>query len=67
MLAGGIAHDFNNILQGLYGNISLAMEDLAETHPSYELLEEAGKSMTRAVRLTKQLLTFSRGGTSGSF
>ncbi|MEI6647925.1 MAG: PAS domain S-box protein [bacterium] len=61
-LAGGIAHDFNNILQGLYGNISLAVEDLAETHPSYELLEEAGKSMTRAVRLTKQLLTFAKGG-----
>ena len=62
VLAGGIAHDFNNILQGLYGNISLAMLDLAETHPSYALLEEAGKSMTRAVRLTKQLLTFAKGG-----
>jgi PAS domain S-box-containing protein len=61
-LAGGIAHDFNNILQGLYGNISLAKEELAGTHPSYELLEEAGKSMTRAVRLTKQLLTFAKGG-----
>jgi nitrogen-specific signal transduction histidine kinase len=61
-LAGGIAHDFNNILQGLYGNIQLAMEDLAKTHPSYELLEEAEKSMSRAVRLTRQLLTFAKGG-----
>ena len=61
-LAGGIAHDFNNVLLGLYGNISLAMEDLAKTHPSYPLLEEAEKSMTRAVQLTKQLLTFAKGG-----
>ena len=61
-LAGGIAHDFNNILQGLYGNISLAIEDLAEAHPSYPLLKNAEKSMTRAIRLTKQLLTFAKGG-----
>ena len=62
MLAGGIAHDFNNILQGLYGNISFAKEDLAKGHPRYLSLEEAEKSMTRAVRLTKQLLTFANGG-----
>jgi PAS domain S-box-containing protein len=61
-LAGGIAHDFNNILQGLYGNLSLAKEDIEKTHPSYPLLEEAEKSMPRAVRLTKQLLTFAKGG-----
>jgi PAS domain S-box-containing protein len=62
ILAGGIAHDFNNILQGLYGNISLAKEDLPNDHTSYLSLEEAEKSMTRAVRLTKQLLTFAKGG-----
>ena len=62
-LAGGIAHDFNNILTGVYGNISLAMEDLSKEHPSYALLEEAEKSMNRAVLLTKQLLTFAKGGT----
>jgi len=62
-LAGGIAHDFNNILTGLYGNISLAETELDEDHPSYEFLIEAEKSMVRATRLTKQLLTFSKGGT----
>lgn len=62
VLAGGIAHDFNNILQGLYGNISFAKEDLPKKHPSHEFLEEAEKSMTRAVWLTKQLLTFAKGG-----
>ena len=61
-LAGGIAHDFNNILLGLFGNISVAMEDLAKDHPSYAPLADAEKSMTRAVRLTKQLLTFAKGG-----
>ncbi|GEM_PF-1469432 len=61
-LAGGIAHDFNNILLGLFGNISLAKDELAQDHPSYASLEEAEKSMSRAIRLTKQLLTFAKGG-----
>src|SRR5207237_3984867 len=30
VLAGGIAHDFNNLLTGILGNISLAMEMVAE-------------------------------------
>ena len=61
-LAGGIAHDFNNILLGLFGNISLAKDELTREHPGYVLLEDAEKSMNRAVRLTKQLLTFAKGG-----
>jgi PAS domain S-box-containing protein len=61
-LAGGIAHDFNNILAGLYGNISLAIDELNEYHPSYALLKEAENSMSRATKLTHQLLTFSKGG-----
>jgi len=61
-LAGGIAHDFNNILMSLFGNISLAKTELAKEHPGYSLLEEAETSMSRAVRLTKQLLTFAKGG-----
>ena len=61
-LAGGIAHDFNNIMTGLFGNISLAKDGLSKEHPVHALLEEAEKSMNRAVRLTKQLLTFAKGG-----
>jgi PAS domain S-box-containing protein len=61
-LAGVIAHDFNNILMGLFGNIALAKDELPKDHPGFALLEEAEKSMSRAVRLTKQLLTFSKGG-----
>lgn len=61
-LAGGIAHDFNNILMGLFGNISLAKDEVPKDHPVHKYLEEAGESMNRAVRLTKQLLTFAKGG-----
>ncbi|MFA5205132.1 MAG: response regulator [Lentisphaeria bacterium] len=61
-LAGGIAHDFNNILMGVFGNISLAKDELAREHPGYKSLEDAEQSMNRAVRLTKQLLTFAKGG-----
>jgi len=61
-LAGGIAHDFNNLLMGLFGSVSLAKSELAKDHPSYAPLEEAEHSMNRAVRLTKQLLTFAKGG-----
>jgi two-component system cell cycle sensor histidine kinase/response regulator CckA len=61
-LAGGIAHDFNNILMGLYGNISLARNELSKEHPGFKPLEDAERSMGRAIRLTKQLLTFAKGG-----
>ncbi len=61
-LAGGIAHDFNNVLTGVYGNISLAKIVVDKNHEVYSYLVESEKSMNRAVRLTKQLLTFSKGG-----
>lgn len=61
-LAGGIAHDFNNIMMGLFGNISLAKRELSDEHPSFAPLQNAEKSMNRATRLTKQLLTFAKGG-----
>ena len=61
-LAGGIAHDFNNILMLLFGNISLAKDELSEEHPGYKFLDDAENSINRAVRLTKRLLTFARGG-----
>ena len=60
-LAGGIAHDFNNVLTGVYGYISLALMDLEKDHASYEYLVETEKSLDRATKLTKQLLTFSKG------
>ncbi len=62
ILAGGIAHDFNNILTAILGNISLLKYDILPTDNKYQLLTEAEKATLRAKDLTKQLLTFSKGG-----
>ena len=62
VLAGGIAHDFNNILTAVFGNISLARFQLDEPAEVARRLEDAESAMVRATDLTKQLLTFSRGG-----
>ena len=62
LLAGGIAHDFNNILTIIMGNISLAKTDLAQGDDPSDLLTEAERASKRAQTLTKQLLTFAKGG-----
>lgn len=62
MLAGGIAHDFNNILTGIITNLFMAKCTLPQTSENYNLLVDAEKACFRASRLTKQLLTFSKGG-----
>ena len=61
-LAGGIAHDFNNLLQGVFGYISLARLKRDDKERSLAALEEAEKALHRSVKLTNQLLTFSKGG-----
>ncbi len=64
VLAGGIAHDFNNILTMILGNISLAkIYGGVNTEKLQRLLESAEQAITRAKDLTRQLLTFSKGGT----
>jgi len=62
ILAGGIAHDFNNILTGIIGNISIAKMSVDETHKSFNALVGAEKASVRATELSRQLLTFARGG-----
>jgi len=62
ILAGGIAHDFNNILTGIMGNISLARMRLPENVQAAELLGESEAACMRAAGLTRQLLTFAKGG-----
>ncbi len=62
VLAGGIAHDFNNLLTGILGNISLAKMHAEPASMIYKRLEEAEKASLRTRDLTRQLLTFSRGG-----
>ena len=61
-LAAGIAHDFNNLLTGLIGNISLAQLQLDKEQQAWDLLDEAQRAATRGTALTRQLLTFAKGG-----
>ncbi len=62
ILAGGLAHDFNNILSIIMGNVSLAKMDLKPEEDAFEMLAEAERAAARAQDITKQLLTFARGG-----
>jgi two-component system, cell cycle sensor histidine kinase and response regulator CckA len=62
VLAGGIAHDFNNILAAIMGNVSLAKMDVNQNDKIHHILEEAEEASKRAKALTRQLLTFSKGG-----
>ncbi len=61
-LAGGIAHDFNNIMTGLFGNLALAKMELAKDSRAHEYLSNAEACMKEGISLTKQLLTFAKGG-----
>ncbi|AOY58602.1 PAS domain S-box protein [Desulfococcus multivorans] len=62
MLAGGIAHDFNNILTTIIGNTALAKDHAAPESELFDLLNEIETTSTRARTLTRQLLTFAKGG-----
>jgi PAS domain S-box-containing protein len=62
VLAGGIAHDFNNILTAILANVSFARTQLGAGSTAADRLMEAEKASLRARELTRQLLTFSRGG-----
>ena len=62
VLAGGIAHDFNNILAAIFGNIELTKKLAGPDKRMASLLDDALKACGRAEKLTKQLLTFARGG-----
>jgi len=63
ILAGGIAHDFNNLLTSILGNISFAKMYVKPEDKIFILLDNAEKASLRASELTKQLITFSKGGT----
>ncbi len=62
ILAGGIAHDFNNILTAIYGSISLARRHAEPGGKLHSILDKTEKASNAAKALTRQLLTFSKGG-----
>jgi PAS domain S-box-containing protein len=62
ILAGGIAHDFNNLLAAILSNIQLAQMKYRKNEDIERYLQESIASTHRASELTRQLLTFSKGG-----
>lgn len=62
VLAGGIAHDFNNSLAAVVAHIGLVRLSFPEGSEAAHKLLEAEQACLRATSLTRQLLTFSRGG-----
>jgi len=62
LLAGGIAHDFNNIITAILGNIQIAKMIGTEKEETIKILSNAEKACLHASNLTRQLLTFSKGG-----
>jgi PAS domain S-box-containing protein len=59
-LAGGIAHDFNNMLTAITGYSVLLLDELDESDPKREDVQEIKAAADRAATLTRQLLAFSR-------
>jgi signal transduction histidine kinase/ActR/RegA family two-component response regulator len=71
ILAGGIAHDYNNLLTAIMANISLAAQVENTESRAYkekpegvvlESLKDAEKATLQAKELTRQLITFAKGG-----
>ena len=61
-LAAGIAHDFNNLLTAVAGNLSLLRDTPPGAPEGPRLLKALEDATGRATGLTKQLLTFAKGG-----
>lgn len=59
-LTGGIAHDFNNLLQAVGGNLELIRAQPANDEKVARWAERASEGLARGIKLTSQLLTFSR-------
>jgi len=59
-LAGGIAHDFNNLITTIQGYAHMAMMEIEEADALYLYLKRIDAASSRAAKLTRQLLLFSR-------
>ncbi|MFC1525202.1 PAS domain S-box protein [Candidatus Latescibacterota bacterium] len=59
-LTAGIAHNFNNMLQGISGNLQLALLDAPERLRT--LLQDADEATRRAGEMVRQLMIYSRQG-----
>ena len=59
-MAGGIAHDFNNILAAIIGYSEVALDEIPESSPARQSIQEVLNAGNRAKELVRQILTFSR-------
>lgn len=62
-LTAGISHNFNNMLQGISGNLQLALLDAPEELQT--MLRDADRVTHRAAEMVQQLIVFSRQGSRG--
>ncbi|MBT6145780.1 MAG: response regulator, partial [Gemmatimonadetes bacterium] len=62
-LTAGISHNFNNMLQGISGNLQLALLDAPDGLKS--MLTDADRVTHRAAEMVQQLVVFSRQGSRG--
>jgi PAS domain S-box-containing protein len=62
-LAGGVAHDFNNLLNIITSYTDFAIEECVDKPQVRDDLTHVRTAADRAIHLTRQLLTFTRGGT----
>ncbi|BBO92614.1 hypothetical protein DSCOOX_57940 [Desulfosarcina ovata subsp. ovata] len=61
-LAGGIAHNFNNLLMGIQGNVSILIQEKKMGDPGYDELAGIERCIDSGAKLTRQLLSFAKGG-----
>ncbi|MFO1452467.1 MAG: two-component regulator propeller domain-containing protein [Opitutaceae bacterium] len=59
-LAAGVAHDFNNLLTIIGGHVSLILDASQLTTEDRDALDQVRIAVTRAAKLTQQLLAYSR-------
>ncbi len=62
LLAVGIAHDFNNFLTAILANVQLASLKLSKGQDITQTLKSVEDTTIKATNLTRQLLTFAKGG-----
>ncbi|MGD8398222.1 MAG: GAF domain-containing protein, partial [Anaerolineae bacterium] len=59
-LAGGVAHDFNNLLTVIHLSCRMMERQLHAQDPLLEYVQRIRETGERAIKLTRQLLSFSR-------
>lgn len=62
LLAGGIAHDFNNALAVILSNVQVIKLSLLKGKDVTKHLDTTEATILKAAALTKQLMTFTKGG-----